>query len=157
MSKEFDPILSGGNPRDPPGRFSGGDVNRRVGPRPDVTDALIVLFKDTQPTLRWKGAVVLGRMGQRDVSVYNKVAPNLASKDNDILVGAMRALGDMGGIAEPSLPQIVFIMEESPDPALRNEAAEALIKMGTTASLSAAERYTRGQYDRRSKEKSPHQ
>lgn len=125
--------------------------------RPDVTDALIVLFKDTQPTLRWKGAVVLGRMGQRDVSVYNKVAPNLASKDNDILVGAMRALGDMGGIAEPSLPQIVFIMEESPDPALRNEAAEALIKMGTTASLSAAERYTRGQYDRRSKEKSPHQ
>lgn len=121
--------------------------------RPDVTDALILLFKDSQSTLRLKGAVVLGRLGQKDVSVYQKVAPNLASKDKEIQLGAMRALGDMGGIAEPSLPQIAYLLEESPDPTIRNEAAEALIKMGTTASLAAAERYTRGQYHRRSGDK----
>lgn len=121
--------------------------------RPDVTDALILLFKDKQSTLRLKGAVVLGRMGQKDVSVYQTVAPSLASKDKDVLLGALRALGDMGGTAEPSLPQITYLLEESPDPAIRNEAAEALIKMGTTASMAAAERFTRGQYHRRSSEK----
>lgn len=121
--------------------------------RPDVTDALILLFKDKQSTLRLKAAVVLGRLGQRDGSVYQKVAPYLASQDKDFLLGAMRALGDMGGIAEPSLPQIISLMEDSPDSVIRNEAAEALIKMGTSASLAAAERYTRDQYHRRSSEK----
>ncbi|MBK8576624.1 MAG: HEAT repeat domain-containing protein [Elusimicrobia bacterium] len=117
-------------------------------PTPEVVYALIALFKDPQKTLRLKGAVVLGRFGQRDSSVYQKVAPNLASKDKDVLLGTLRALGDMGGVAEPSLPQIVFLLEESPDPDLRNEAAESLINMGTTASMAAAERYTKDQYHR---------
>lgn len=115
---------------------------------PEVIDALIALFKDPQKTLRLKGAVVLGRLGQRDPTVYPKVAPNLGSKDKDVLLGTLRALGDMGGVAEPSLPQITYLLEESPDPDLRNEATESLIKMGTTASMAAAERYTRGQYRR---------
>lgn len=115
---------------------------------PEVVDALIALFKDSQKTLQLKGAVVLGRLGQRDPTVYPRVAPNLASKDKDVLLGTLRALGDMGGVAEPSLPQITFLLEESADPNVRNEAAESLIKMGTTASLAAAERYTRGQYRR---------
>ena len=119
---------------------------------PEVIDALIALFKDPQKTLRLKGAVVLGRLGQGDSAVYLKVAPNLASKDKDVLLGTLRALGDMGGVAEPSLPQIIFLLEESPDPDLRNEAAESLIKMGTTASMAAAERYTKGHYDRHLKE-----
>lgn len=117
---------------------------------PEVVDGLIVLFKDPQKTLRLKGAVVLGRLGQRDGSVYGRVAPNLASKDKDVILGTMRALGDMGGVAEPALPQIVSFLENSPDPDIRNEAAESLIKMGTTASMAAAERYTRGQYHRHS-------
>ncbi len=105
---------------------------------------------DPQKTIRLKGAVVLGRLGQKDPSVYPRVAPNLASKDKDVLLGTLRALGGMGGIAEPSLPQMVYFLEESSDPDLRNEASESLIKMGTTASQAAAERYTKGQYDRRS-------
>lgn len=113
---------------------------------PEVIDALVLLFKDSQKTLRLKGAVVLGRLGQRDSSVYPKVALNLKSKDKEVLLGTLRALGDMGGVAEPSLPQITDLLEESPDPDLRNEAAESLIKMGTTASMAVAERYTRGQY-----------
>lgn len=115
---------------------------------PEVVDALIALFKDPQKTLRLKGSVVLGRLGQRDPLVYEKVRPNLTSSDKEVLLGTMRALGDMGAVAEPSLPRIASFLEESPDPDLRNEAAESLIKMGTTASLAAAERYTRGQYRR---------
>ena len=119
-------------------------------PTPEVVDALIALFIDPQKTIRLKGAVVLGRLGQKDPSVYPRVAPNLASKDKDVLLGTLRALGGMGGIAEPSLPQMIYFLEESSDPDLRNEASESLIKMGTTASQAAAERYTKGQYDRRS-------
>lgn len=119
-------------------------------PTPEVVDALIALFIDPQKTIRLKGAVVLGRLGQKDPSVYPRVAPNLASKDKDVLLGTLRALGGMGGIAEPSLPQMVYFLEESSDPDLRNEASESLINMGTTASQAAAERYTKGQYDRRS-------
>ncbi|MBK8575265.1 MAG: HEAT repeat domain-containing protein [Elusimicrobia bacterium] len=120
---------------------------------PEVVDAFIGLFKDSQQTLRLKASVVLGRLGQKDSFVYERVAPQLTSKDKLVLLGTMRALGDMGGVAEPSLPQIVFFMEESPDPDLRNEAAESLIKMGTTASLAAAEKYTRGRYNKRHSEK----
>ncbi len=117
---------------------------------PEVVEALIALFKDPEKTLRLKGSVVLGRLGQRDPTVYPKVAPHLASKDKEVLLGTLRALGDMGGVAEPSLPQITFLLEENADPDLRNEAAESLINMGTTASMAAAERYTKGQYHRRS-------
>ncbi|MBK8871664.1 MAG: HEAT repeat domain-containing protein [Elusimicrobia bacterium] len=113
---------------------------------PEVVEALIGLYKDSQRTIRLKASLCLGRMGQRDESVYKAVAPGLASKDKDILLGTLRALGAMGGAAEPSLPQIVYLLEESTDVDLRNEAAEALISMGTRASLAAAERYTRGQY-----------
>jgi HEAT repeat protein len=113
---------------------------------PEVVDALIGLFKDPQRTIRLKASVVLGRMGQRDESVYKAVAPGLASKDKDVLLGTVRSLGAMGGVAEPSLPQMVYLLEESSDRDLRNESAEALVSMGTRASLAAAERYTRGQY-----------
>lgn len=122
-------------------------------PRPDVVQALIVLFKDSQRMLRLKASVVLGQLGQKDVSVYKTVAPLLGSKDKDILLGTMRALGDMGGVAEPSIPQMVYFLEEGTDTDLRSEAAESLIKMGTAASMAAAERYTRGQYRPPSTEK----
>ncbi|MBL8024593.1 MAG: HEAT repeat domain-containing protein [Elusimicrobia bacterium] len=117
-------------------------------PRPDVVDALITLFKDSQRTLRLKASVVLGQLGQKDDAVYKTVASLLVSKDKEILLGTLRALGNMGGVAEPSIPQFVFFLEESKDPDLRNEAAESLIRMGTAASMSAAERYTRGHYRR---------
>lgn len=117
-------------------------------PTPEVVEALIVLFKDPQRTLRLKASVVLGRLGQKDPSVYKRVAPSLASKEKDVILGAMRALGDMGSVAEASVPQIIFFMEESPDPEIQSEAAESLIKMGTATSMSAAERFTRGQYHR---------
>lgn len=119
---------------------------------PDVLDALIGLFNDPQRTIRLKASVVLGRMGQRDESVYKKVAPGLASKDKNVVLGTLRALGGMGGNAEPSIAQMVFFLNESSDADVRNEAAESLINMGTHASLTAAERYTRGQY-KGSKEK----
>lgn len=117
---------------------------------PEVVDALILLFKDSHQTLRLKASVVLGQLGQRDASVYPRVAPHLASKDKLVILGTIRALGDMRGVAEPSLSQIVFFMEESPDRDIRSEAAESLIKMGTTASMAAAEKYTLDQYRRRS-------
>ena len=113
---------------------------------PEVVEALIGLFNDPQRTIRLKASLLLGRMGQSDESVHKAVAPGLASKDKDVLLGTLRALGAMGGVAEPSLPQMVYLMEESSDFDLRNEAAEALISMGTRASMAAAERYTRGQY-----------
>jgi HEAT repeat protein len=119
-------------------------------PTPEVVDALIALFRDPQRTIRLKASVVLGRMGQNDPSVYKRVAPELASKEKEVILGTLRALGDMGSVAEPSLPQIVYLMDESPDSNLRTEAAESLIKMGTRASMAEAERFTRSQYRRSS-------
>lgn len=85
-------------------------------PTPEVVDALIALFIDPEKTIRLKGAVVLGRLRSKGSVGLSRVAPNLASKDKDVLLGTLRALGGMGGIAEPSLPQMVYFLEESSRP-----------------------------------------
>jgi HEAT repeat protein len=111
--------------------------------RPEVVDALVSLFNDPERTLRIKSAIVIGKFGRRDPAVQRQIAPRLNDADANIRRGAIQALGNMGSVGERSLEALVEIMEKSPDPVLREEAAEALMKIGTTASLAAAERHTR--------------
>jgi len=119
--------------------------------RPEVLDALIRLLDDPQNTLRLKSSLVLGTFGESHPEVYKKVAPLLASNNTNVRRGIVRSLGSMGAMANPSIPALVFLLEESPDPTLREDAMESLLKMGTTESVEAANRYTKDHYDRTSR------
>jgi HEAT repeat protein len=102
------------------------------------TDAAIpalidVARNDPSYGARLRAATALGAMGSRGVPALMAVLAPGVSTDR---WGAIFALGQMGPIASPAVPELVQILKTHPDGAQRRQAAESLGKMGEAAAAA---------------------
>jgi HEAT repeat protein len=115
-----------------------GDVS------PDTLRALAGLFPDADRLVRLKATEVTGSLGSRHPeTVLPFLTAFAASADRESRRGAIRALGAMGTEAAAAVPLLVSYLGGS-DADIREESHEALMRIGTSESLAAAERYARG-------------
>lgn len=138
--------------------LQGGDVDLKLraldgleeiaDTRAEVVNALMETLADPSRTVRLRASAVLGRLGQKDEKMAERLLPLLQSKDTKVLHGVMSALGDMGAAGAVALTDLIRLMDTHADSAIRSEASEALFKMGLTESITAAERRNMDQYRR---------
>jgi HEAT repeat protein len=116
--------------------------------RAEVVNTLMETLADPARTVRLRSSAVLGRLGQKDEKLAERLLPLLQSKDTKVLHGVISALGDMGAAGAVALPDLIRLMDTHSETAVRSEAAEALFKMGLTESITAAERRNMEEYRR---------
>lgn len=116
--------------------------------RPETVNALLESLADSTRTVRLRASAVLGRLGQKDEKIAERLLPLLQSKDPKVLHVVISALGDMGAAGAVALADLIRLMDTHAESSIRSEAAEALFQMGLTESITAAERRNMEEYRR---------
>lgn len=116
--------------------------------RPETVNALLESLADPIRTVRLRTSAVIGRLGQKDEKIAERLLPLLQSKDAKVLHVVISALGDMGAAGAVALTDLIRLMDTHGESSIRSEAAEALFKMGLTESITAAERRNMDEYRR---------
>ncbi|MGD2176521.1 MAG: HEAT repeat domain-containing protein [Anaerolineae bacterium] len=111
--------------------------NRRVSERaagvlaeigdPSV-DGLFEALRGDRRALRWAAAKVLGRIGARDQSVVPRLGDVLNDRRSEVPQSAVRALAEIG--SDDAIDVLVGALDAEEE-ALRGEAANALVSVGT--------------------------
>lgn len=106
---------------DPDVRFAAGETLRHLGDRTELP-ALLQGLRDPDPLVRGRSAQALAKLGGPAVPGLRAA---LASKDRDVRVSAISALGRVGPPAKEAADDLRALLQNS-DPLLQTLAADAL-------------------------------
>jgi HEAT repeat protein len=104
---------------------------------PGIVSLLLLLFENADPYVRINAAHTLIDMGESAAAIPQLIAL-LNEQDLEILLSAIRTLGDIGVLARSVTPQLILLLQH-PNTAISTFAADALKKMGELSESSIAE------------------